>query len=267
MDIINFNNVSFKYEQDENFQNNGEIFKNLNINLPEGVISLMGQNGTGKSSFLLLASGLLIPTEGSITIFNKDTKEIKDLNDRQKLVSFVYQNMEFETEENIGDLLNYVYDNGHYKEKKIDFIPELVKVFELDRTLGKKTQNISKGELQRVIIAFSLLYGSKIIMMDEPIFALEEKQKVKVMEYLFNFAHKSKVSIYCSLHDIDLSKKFSDYSLLFYLDKQPELGETNKIFTREKIEEVYNVPFALLRSKEKTFREALLDIENFSKEL
>ncbi|MBN2547270.1 MAG: ABC transporter ATP-binding protein [Spirochaetes bacterium] len=266
MDLIKFENVSFAYENnDAEIKNN--VLNDYSITFPEGMITLIGQNGTGKSTFLLLAAGLLHPLKGNVYIFNKNSNILTDINERQKYVSFIYQNMEFETEETIGDLLNFVYDNGYYKEKKNDFIPDLIKELELEKILLKKTQEISKGELQRTIIAFSLLYGSKVIMMDEPIFALEEKQKIKVMDYLYNFAKSDKITIFYSLHDIDLSKKFSDYTLLFYKDKMPRFGKTDIILTRDNIEEAFEIPFSLLRTKERNFREALMYLQKTDKNL
>lgn len=261
MEIIKFKNVSFKYIDEDGEELSDYILKDYSINLPHGVISLVGQNATGKSTFLLLAGALLYPIEGDIFIYDKNTKDLKDLRERQSYVSFIYQNMEFETEENIGDLLHYVYENGYYQEKKEGFIKELIDVFELSKILNRKTQEVSKGELQRTIIAFSLLYGSKIVMMDEPIFALEERQKEKVLDYLFNFSKNNNISFFYSLHDIDLSKKYSEYTLLFYRDKMPEFGPTEKILTREKIEEAYEIPFSFLRSHERSFREALMRLQ------
>jgi len=264
MDLIKFENITFSYDN-ETDGNKHHILSDYTAVLPDGVVTLVGQNGTGKSTLLLLAAGLLLPLKGDVFIFNKNSNTFKNLNERQKFVSFIYQNMEFETEEKIGDLLNYVYDNGYYEEKRIDFIPDLIRELELEKILSKKTQETSKGELQRTIIAFSLLYGSKIIMMDEPIFALEEKQKIKVMDFLYNIAKSDKINIYYSLHDIDLSKKFSDYALLFYKDKMPEFGKTEKILTRENIEQAFDIPFALLRTKERNFREALLYLQKSDK--
>ncbi len=264
MDLIKFDNISFSYDNDDT-ENRSYLLKDYTAVLPEGVITFAGQNGSGKSTLLLLAAGLLLPSKGNVFIFDKNSNTLKDIKERQKFVSFIYQNMEFETDEKIGDLLNYVYDNGYYKEKKSDFIPELIKEFELEKILSKKTQTVSKGELQRTIIAFSLLYGSKIIMMDEPVFALEEKQKLKVLDFLYNIAKSDKISIYYSLHDIDLSKKFSDYALLFYKDKMPEFGKTENVLTRDKIEQAFDIPFSLLRTQERNFREALLYLQKSDK--
>jgi ABC-type cobalamin/Fe3+-siderophores transport system ATPase subunit len=138
-------------------------------------------------------------------------------------------------------------------------IAELVEVCELKRVLGKKTQEVSKGELQRTIIAFSLLYGSKILMMDEPIFSLEEYQKHRIMKYLVEYVSSRDLSLYYSVHELDISEKYSDYLLLFHKNGRIELGPTREIYNRTNIEEAYEVPYVMLKRKEAIYREALRD--------
>jgi len=250
---IKIDNITFSYpETDQN------IFQNYSLSLPKGIVTFVGQNGTGKSTLLLLAAGLLIPTKGKICINGIDTINFKSERDRQQFVSFVYQNMEFETEENIGDLLYYVYENGFYEKKDGNFVQDLINVFELGMILKNKTQNISKGELQRTILAFSFLYGSKIIMMDEPIFAMEDHQKNNALEFIKHYCYQNNISVYYSLHDLDLSKKYSDFTLLFYKNKPPMLGPTCMMLERDNIEEAYQVPYMMLKTKEKRFRDELI---------
>ena len=174
-----FESVRFRYDDGDE-----DIFAGLDLELPPGIVSLVGQNGTGKSTLLLLASGRLLPTEGRVLIRGIDTRSLRDEQDRQKLVSFVYQNMEFDTEEPIGRLLRVVKESGLLRDDPADPVPELVEVFELQPLLGRRAQEVSKGELQRTILAFCLLYGSPLVAMDEPIFALEDRQKKKAMAYL-----------------------------------------------------------------------------------
>ncbi len=139
-------------------------------------------------------------------------------------------------------------------------IDELVEVFELQSVLGRRTQEVSKGELQRTILAFSLLYGSPLLAMDEPIFALEDRQKHKAMEYLAGRARKGNVSLYYSVHELDISRDFSDFILLFSRDAPPRIGPTSEIFTRETIEKAYEVPFDMLKRREELYRKYLVEL-------
>jgi ABC-type cobalamin/Fe3+-siderophores transport system ATPase subunit len=250
---ILFTDVGFAYDEA-----NQPVFENLNIELPPGIYSLVGQNGTGKTTFLLLAGARLIPSEGSVTVNGIDTRNLQDETEKNKYVSFVYQNMEFETEEPIGDLLEYVYENGFHQKKNTDFVRDLVAVFELEKLLKSKTQNISKGELQRTILAFSLLYGSKAIMLDEPIFAMEEYQKNKSMDFIKNYAESEGLTVYFSAHELEISRKYSEYILLFSKYQELQVGPTSEIFKKETIEKAYEVPWVMLKRRESLFREAMI---------
>ncbi len=252
---IVFDEVTFRYPDGDE-----DIFTGLSLSLPRGIVSLVGQNGTGKSTLLLLASGRLLPTSGKVLIRGRDTRELADEGERQKLVSFIYQNMEFDTEESIGALLAFVYANGLRAHGHEDLVADLVEVFELQAVLGRRTQEVSKGELQRTILAFSLLYGSPLIAMDEPIFALESHQKQKAMDYLTGRARQEEMSLYYSVHELDISRKYSDFILLFSREAAPRLGKTSEIFTRETIEKAYEVPFDMLKKREELYRKYLVEL-------
>jgi ABC-type cobalamin/Fe3+-siderophores transport system ATPase subunit len=245
--------VSFLYPEGDRL-----VFQDLSLELPRGIVTLVGQNGTGKSTLLLLASGILLPAEGRVLIQGVDSRQLREESERQRYVSFVYQNMEFETEEPIGQLLEYVHAHGYHERQDPALPAQLVEVFELGRILGKRTQEVSKGELQRTILAFSLLYGSRILMMDEPIFALEDRQKIRVMEFLTDYAHRRSLSLFYSVHELEISRKYSDYLLLFDRSGPPRLGPTAVLFSREEIERAYQVPYTMLKRKEALFRDVLL---------
>jgi len=252
---IVFENVSFRYPDGA-----ADIFAGLDLELPPGIVSLVGQNGTGKSTLLLLASGRVLPTKGRIQIRGVDTSDLKSETDRQRLVSFIYQNMEFETEEPIGQLLQFVKENGLLKEGNADAVAELVDVFELKPILARRTQEVSKGELQRTILAFSLLYGSPLLAMDEPIFALEDRQKKRAMAHLAGLARTGRVSMYYSVHELDISRDYSDHILLFSKDAPLRIGPTPQIFTRQVIEKAYEVPFDMLKKREELYRKYLVEL-------
>ncbi len=255
---IRLDRVSFSYPESSDF-----VFRELTIGLPGGVVSLVGQNGSGKSTLLLLAGAVLLPTEGKVYIQGIDTEALRDEQPRHRYVSFIYQNMEFETEEPIGDLLIQVYEGGFHENKSEAFMRTLIDVFELQAFLNRKTQELSKGELQRTILAFSLLYGSRLVMMDEPIFALEDYQKERVMEFLCTHARQSGLTIYYSVHELDISQRYSDYVLLFGTDSEPRIGLTEEIFTRRQIEETYEVPYDMLKRREALYRKRLMLLHRY----
>lgn len=252
--IISIKNILFGYQEGK------DVFKDISLEIPAGVTTFIGQNGTGKSTMLLLAAGRLLPESGAVELQGKNTKDITEEEELNSLASIIYQNMEFDTEETIGNLLNFVYKNGFHKTKDGEsLIDEIIEVLELKDLLNKKTNIASKGEMQRVVIAFALLYSSPIIIMDEPVFALENNQKDRVFKYIIDYSKKYEKNIIYSIHDIDISKKFCDNVVLFYKNGIPKIGPKDKMLSKEMLEEAYQVPIHLLHEREKLNRETLLN--------
>ncbi len=257
-DAIRFEDVGYAWVDDEDGTRT-PVFDGLDLALPRGIVSLVGRNGTGKSTLLALAAGSIVPDAGRVLVNGTDTRDLRDEAERQRFVSYVFQNMEFETEAPIGGLLEAVHEAGFRAGKRPGFVAELVEAFELSPVLGRRTQEVSKGELQRVILAFSLLYGSPLLAMDEPIFALEDRQKERALEYLAAYARREGVGLYLCLHELDLSRKYSDHLLLFSRGAPPRIGPTAEMFTREAIERAYEVPFDLLKKREALYRKVLTE--------
>jgi iron complex transport system ATP-binding protein len=254
MSGILFDHVTFTYPEGEE-----PVFRDLSIELTAGVGSLIGQNGAGKSTFLLLAGGSLVPDAGRVLVDGVDTRELRDERERQRHVSFIFQNMEFETEESIGNLLRFVYEGGFHAQKPAAFLEELIEVFELRAILARRSQEVSKGELQRTILAFCLLYGSPTLLMDEPIFALEPYQKERVMAYLAAYARSRALTLCYSAHELEVSEKHSDWLLVFYPDRRaPVLGPTSEMFRRDVLEEAYEAPLDTLKQREDLFRNVMI---------
>lgn len=253
--IISLEDVHFRYPEGRK-----PVFQGLTLDLPPGVVSLIGQNGTGKSTLLLLAGARVFPDSGTVTILGTDSRRLRDTPERDRLVSFVYQNMEFETDRPIGELLETVYEHGFHEQKDLALIRTLIDTFELESILGKQTQAVSKGQLQRTIMAFSLLYGSRIVMMDEPIFALEDYQKTRALAFLKEYANAHNVSLYYSIHELELSRRYSDSVVLFAKDGSVAAGPTEQMMERSRIEEAYQVPWGMLHKKESLYREQLLSV-------
>lgn len=280
MNIVTFNNVRFSYPSLEgDVDDNGNpiqppvIFEHFSADFPEGFVSLVGPNGSGKSTFMLLASGRLFPLEGKIWLFGKDTSQLNE-EEKNRLASFLYQNMEFETDDKVCDLLLYVYRNGEFsgkakgiKDANTNLLEEITNVFEL-KSLGQKKLNaLSKGQMQRVLIGFSLLYGSKAVFMDEPLFACEDYQKKYALEYLRDFCKTKKTTIYISMHELELTKKYAETVMLFNSNHDICLGTPDEVMTDEDLEKVYGIPASMLKHSEEIIRKQIQEESELIKSL
>jgi iron complex transport system ATP-binding protein len=286
--LIRFSDVSFTWPDPDTGQIEPSadgtparpLFDAFSADIPSGFISLVGPNGSGKSSFMLLASGRIMPTRGRIELSGYNTRILSgvwanesgsagpgltpEIEHKRNLVcSFLYQNMEFEEQSDdspaVGQLLEYVYANGGYASAKGSFYCDVLSVFELGKLLARKLDALSKGELQRVLLAFSALYGSKVIMMDEPLFAMEQYQKEKTLEFFGDIYRSTGVSVLVSLHELALTRKYADTVMLFYPDRRIDLGTRNEVLTNEALESAYGVPAAMLHDTELLTRRAMIE--------
>ena len=277
MDFLTFDNVSFTYtlmgdeiETDENGKPilPSPVFDYFTASLPGGFTSLIGPNASGKSTFMLLAGGRVKPQQGKVLLFGKDIAALDEV-ERNNYASFIYQNMEFEQDDAVKALLEQVQTAGATRDAKADAqkqsdsspiqpsLNDVISVFELEKILDRKLNGISKGEMQRVLMAFAVLYGSKSIFMDEPMFAMEDAQKHKAMEYLRDYSIKNKIPIFIAMHELDLSRKYAENVLLFYPNRDIDFGTPEEVLTNESLEKAYGVPVALLRETEALNRKSL----------
>ena len=268
--FLEFNDITFTYPAVEgDLDENGKqiepkpVFEHFSAELPKGFVSFVGQNGCGKSTLMLLASGRLTPQNGTVSLLGQNPAKL-DEEQKNLLASVIYQNMEFETEDKVSELLSYVYQNGALKgnakairEGNTDLLGEVIDVFELKDVLDHPLTHLSKGEIQRVLLAFGILYGSASLFMDEPLFAMENYQKENALAYLKEFVHKTGTSIYISMHELDLTKKYADTVLLFYPNRDMSLGTPEEVLTRDEVEKAYGVPYAMLKDHENLSREYL----------
>ena len=263
MNFIDFNDVSFSYPVEEGEDALPPVFDHFTGSIPGAFTSIIGPNGCGKSTFMLLASGRIQPANGKIYLLGQDVNTLAE-EKKNLLASMIYQNMEFESEDKVEQLLSYVYQNGALKAnakgiKGSDLFSEVVDTFELSSVMNHGLTQISKGENQRVLLAFSLLYGSASVFMDEPLFAMKDKQKMSALEYLRAYSMETKTPMFISMHELDLTRMFAEKVLLIHPNRDMSYGTVEEVMTNDELEKAYGIPASMLKHNESLTREELAE--------
>lgn len=272
--VISIKQMSYAYWDIDAPENHAErtaedlnvVFDRFSLDLGPGITSVLGENGIGKSTLLLLAGARLFPAKGKVLIHGTDSLDFVDAHldeareeRRNRLVSFVYQNMEFETEETLGDLIAAVQSQALPEARAALDHQAMVRALEIGSLLHKQPQALSKGELQRGIIALAASYGSRVLIMDEPVFALEERHKRQAFAFLRDWSLASGTTLLYTAHDIHLCRDFASRMLLLFKDKSYKLGPVTEVCTPENLEAAYKVPMDTLYQKESLYRDMLRD--------
>jgi lipopolysaccharide export system ATP-binding protein len=168
--IISLKNISISF--DKHYQ----ILDNISLNVPKGqVLGLLGPNGAGKSTIMNIISGLLKPTHGSVEIKGQEITDYPIyLRAKKFKISIIPQYGGFfaslNSEENLKAVGEIMIKDKKLRILKID---ELISKFELDAVRKVEAKNLSGGLKRRLVIAMGLIGNPEILLMDEPLAALD----------------------------------------------------------------------------------------------
>ena len=183
---IQIEQVGFKYYNDSPY-----ILKNLNLEIIKGArVGIIGQSGSGKSTFLDLIIGLLLPTEGSIKVDGRRiTKD--NLGDWMSQIAYVSQSIylnDVTIEENIAfgvpkaSIERELVVEAAQKAKISSMIEGLPENYQT--RVGERGVLLSGGQLQRIGIARALYRNASVLVLDEATSALDSDTELAVMEQI-----------------------------------------------------------------------------------
>lgn len=173
------------------------VLKNLNIDLPSGkIIGLLGPNGCGKSTFMKLVCGLLVPDSGEIFICGEPRSEKTNA-----LVSYLPERTYFNNSMQVDELIRYFSDfyNDFNASKAKDMMYDL----EIDTTAKLKT--LSKGTKEKVQLIMVMARQAKLYLLDEPIAGVDPAARDYILQTIIgNYNPEATVIITTHLiHDIE----------------------------------------------------------------
>ena len=182
--VKKFRIISYKQEKSfislENisvsFKKNHQILDNVSLSIPKGqILGLLGPNGAGKSTLMNVISGLIKPSYGKIKIDNNDISNLPIYIRTKKFkISIIPQFgglfASMTAEQNIRAVAEILIKDKSFIDIKIN---ELIAKFELDSVKKIEAKYLSGGQKRRLVIAMGLISKPDIILMDEPLAALD----------------------------------------------------------------------------------------------
>ncbi|BBA51214.1 ABC transporter ATP-binding protein [uncultured Fusobacterium sp.] len=222
------------------------IIKNIKAEFYGGnVVSLIGPNGTGKTT-LLKAIAHLIKYEGDIGVIGETGyKNFRD--------SFTYvpqmsvNNINLTVFEIV--LLGRVRDLTWKIEKiHLNAVAEILDELNLSHLSCSKFSSLSGGQKQMVIMAQAMVSKPKILLLDEPTSALDLKHQLQIMETAKKYTKKTGSITVIVLHDIALAARYSDEILLLHDGYSIQQGIPEEVLKEELLEDIYGVELDISKS-------------------
>ena len=190
--------------------NNIKILRNINFEIKKNErVAIIGESGSGKTSLLMLMSGLEIPTNGSIIFDKEDLSKINEKRRteiRRKKIGLIFQ--QFFLIPNYTALENVMFPMqinkiNNEKEKAISILED----FGLVNRKNNLPSELSGGEQQRVAIARAISFDPEIILADEPTGNLDRKNTELVSNLLLEYSKKKKICLILVTHNMNLARK------------------------------------------------------------
>lgn len=220
------------------------ILKNINFHAAPGeFISLIGPNGSGKTTLLKTIAKLIAAEHGNIKIAGQNQQSLSHKEMAHHL-SYVPQDTHIDFNFNVKDIVSmgrHVH-RGLFQSNTGDeaIIKEVMLATNTWRFQDNSILNLSGGQRQLVFIAKALAQDAPLILLDEPVSALDIYYQMHILNLLQTLTSQGK-TVVTVLHDLNLAARFSEKILLLRHGEVEAYGNSKDVLTEHKLKETYHI--------------------------
>lgn len=215
----------------EKWYGNNHVVKNMNLNILEGeFLTLLGPSGCGKTTTLRMISGFEDPTSGIIKV---EGEHIADKEPYQRDVNTVFQNYALFPNMNVFDNVAYGLKVKKVNKKEIkERVEEMLEMVQLKGFEKRRIDQMSGGQKQRVAIARALINRPKVLLLDEPLGALDLKLRKQMQIELKRLQRQLKITFIFVTHDQEEALTMSDRIAIFNQGKIEQIDTPENIYEK-----------------------------------
>lgn len=237
-EVVSLNGVSFAYER----QN---ILEQISFAVSKGdFLAVLGPNGSGKSTLLKAIDGQIRIAQGKISILGRDLQEYSARELAREVAMLPQQTTAagaFTVEETVL-MGRYPYQGllGLEARQDLEIARAAMASTKVDQLRKRKLDQLSGGELQRVLLARALCQEPQIILLDEPTSSLDPAHQVRIMDLLERLHQEQKLTVIMVVHDLNLAALYAQQMLLMRAGRVFCQGAPQEVLSFEKLEQVFD---------------------------
>ena len=205
---VEFDDVSKSYDGVE------QIVRNLHLTVREGeFLTLLGPSGSGKTTCLMMLAGFEVPTGGAIRINGQAVDAVPP---RRRNIGMVFQNYALFPHMTVGANLSFPLEvRGLDKDAVAERIARALQLVRLEGFEDRRPGQLSGGQQQRVAIARALVFEPRLVLMDEPLGALDRRLREEMQFEIRRIQRTLGVTVVYVTHDQQEAMAMSDRVAVF----------------------------------------------------
>lgn len=181
----------------------GQHFKlHVQLHTQASVTGILGASGAGKSTILKILVGLIAPQQGSITFKQQrffDSHTQTNIASYRRHVGLMFQDAQLFPHLNVKQNLLYGYKHIAADKRRFE-LAQVVELLEIGHLITRKTSQLSGGEAQRVALGRALLYSPQLLLLDEPLSALDQRLKQQILPFFARVRDETQIPMIYVTH-------------------------------------------------------------------
>ena len=224
--VVKLDNITKSFED-------GEILKPINLDVYEGeFLTFLGPSGCGKTTTLRIIAGFESPTSGKVLL---DGQDVTELPPYKRNVNTVFQNYALFPHMNIFDNVAFGLVEKKTDKKVIaEKVNQMLEMVQLGKMGSRKPSQLSGGQKQRVAIARALANDPKVLLLDEPLGALDMKLRKRMQLELKALQKSLGITFIYVTHDQEEALTMSDRIVVMNKGKFEQIGTAREIYEHPK---------------------------------
>lgn len=231
----------------------GDMLLQINTTIKEGsLVTLYGKSGAGKTTILRAIGGLTSPNKGVIKVNDSiwfDREKKINLKPQKRKVGFVFQDYALFPNMTVKENLEFALD----KNQPTKIITDLIDIIELGELQNRKPDSLSGGQKQRVALARALVKKPTILMLDEPLSALDYEIRFKLQQYILQVHQEFNLTTILISHDISEILRMSDQLIELEEGKIIREGKPNEVFNLKEFNAKFQFTGTIIQIEKQDF--------------
>ena len=207
------------------------VVKDLNLNMPKGeFLTMLGPSGSGKTTCLMMLAGFETATHGEIKL---NGKPINNIPPHKRGIGMVFQNYALFPHMTVAENLSFPLEvrkvGKSEREQKIRRALDMVQMGDF---ANRRPAQLSGGQAQRIALARALVFEPELVLMDEPLGALDKQLREKMQFEITDLAHRLGITVVYVTHDQTEALTMSDRVAVFDDGRIQQLAAPDELYER-----------------------------------